>query len=331
MGQDPVSVPTDAEIAAQARLQEARTLVCAFASGKPSTADRERINAWRQRGAAHEAAWQAACREWQTVGQLAAATPLAPQPLPARVTSRTASPARRAFLGGAVTAAGALGVAMVVRPPWNLWPSWSELGADYRTATGEQREVPLGGGVRLALNTQTSVTVAAGNAGVDLRLLAGEAVLSATGDTPCVLRAEQGQIHTRDGDVEVRSVAGEPVRVRCHRGSAEVVHPGGTLVLRQGQQLDYDAARIAASSQADAAAASWREGMLVFRDAPLARVVAEINRYRPGHVFLRNPGLAERRLSAHFSIHALDEALTHIERLYNVSASRLPGNIVVLS
>ena len=45
----------------------------------------------------------------------------------------------------------------VVAPPFGLWPSWRELGADYRTAKGEQRRVVLPGTAVLDLNTRTSV------------------------------------------------------------------------------------------------------------------------------------------------------------------------------
>ena len=48
---------------------------------------------------------------------------------------------------------------LALKPPLGLWPSLSELGADYRTGTGEQRTIAFAGDVQIALNTQTSLTI----------------------------------------------------------------------------------------------------------------------------------------------------------------------------
>ena len=51
----------------------------------------------------------------------------------------------------------------------------------------------------------------------------------------------------------------------------------------------------------------WRNGLLVFRDAPLHAVISEINRYRPGLVILMARDQAERRVSGVFHLERLDE------------------------
>ena len=62
---------------------------------------------------------------------------------------------------------------------------------------------------------------------------------------------------------------------------------------------DFDLAR----------ATSWRRGVLVFDRQPLAKVVEELNRYRPGRVVLSNADLANREVSAVFRLDMLDQAL----------------------
>ena len=62
----------------------------------------------------------------------------------ARRERRLSRPARRAFSARPGVRRDGAGVAVVV-PPFGLWPSWRELGADYRTAKGEQRRVVLPG------------------------------------------------------------------------------------------------------------------------------------------------------------------------------------------
>lgn len=41
---------------------------------------------------------------------------------------------------------------------------------------------------------------------------------------------------------------------------------------------------------------AWRERMLVFNDVPLATVIDEINRYRPGMLLLLDKALGRRRV-----------------------------------
>ncbi|MRT32448.1 hypothetical protein FGX01_00680, partial [Xylella fastidiosa subsp. multiplex] len=57
---------------------------------------------------------------------------------------RLPMPGRRAWLGGAVAASVAY---LAVSPPLGLWSPVTDWNADYSTATGEQREVHVAGGV----------------------------------------------------------------------------------------------------------------------------------------------------------------------------------------
>lgn len=76
---------------------------------------------------------------------------------------------------------------------------------------------------------------------------------------------------------------------------------------------------------------AWRERMLVFRDAPLARVIDEINRYRPGRLVLLNPTLGRRRVQARFSFEQLRQAAELIRVAYGARCLELPGGVVLVS
>ena len=108
-------------------------------TGAPTTDDVAAFHAWRNQSPAHALAWSQACQDWKTVGQ---AAQVFEQRYPQKLRRpQRARPGRRMFFGAAASAFGALAVVSVVRPPLGLWPSWSELQADYRTGTGEQREL----------------------------------------------------------------------------------------------------------------------------------------------------------------------------------------------
>lgn len=307
--------------------RQARDLLCDFATGRPTTADIEIIRHWRAQSAAHEKAWVAACSEWKKIGMAASAFDAR---LPAISSTRKVRASRRAFFGVALSAAGALGAVAIVRPPLGLWPSWSEMGADYRTAIGEQREIALDAGTHLLLNTRTSVAVQQHNGQSRIELIAGEAALSVWGRRACELMAGNGFIDVADGEVNVYRLDATRVRVYCTAGSARLRHPDGDRVLQAGQRVFYDGDAVEQVVHSSGQASTWREGVVVFKDMSLDDVVDEINRYRPGRVVLMNSALARRRLSARFSIASLDEAITHIEQMYQATVRRV-GDVVFIT
>ena len=92
--------------------------------------------------------------------------------------------------------------------------------------------------------------------------------------------------------------SGDEVTVTCLRGRVDIRHPSRELALEAGQQARYGAVAVTAPARADLEQAmGWREGVLVFRDMPLAEAVAEINRYRPGRIMVLDDALAARRVS----------------------------------
>ena len=314
--------------APEALRREANGLVRDFATGRPTVADTDMIRRWRAQSAAHEQAWTAACVEWRKLGAIARAFD-ASQPAPTRAPAPVLR--RRMFFGAAASAAGALGVVAVLRPPMGLWPSWSEWGADYRTGVGEQRELALDDATRLSLNTRTSVALQRGGERPRIELIAGEAALSVrAGRGSCEILAGQGRIDVPEGEVEVRRLDDGRTSVTCSAGHARLRHPGGSVDLRADQQVSYDDNAVQPIVRPGAAASAWRQGVVVFQDLPLDEVVDEINRYRPGRVVLMNAELARHRLSARFSIAALDEAIAHIERMYNAGVRRV-GNVVFIT
>jgi len=237
---------------------------------------------------------------------------------------------RRAFLGAAVSAAGALGVLAAVRPPLGLWPSWSELNADIRTATGEQRTVDVNEHIHLVLNTQTSVSIQASGAVPCVQLIAGEAAVRARGQLPLDVMAGAARIRIADAAIEVRSME-RGARVICSDGRAELQMAGRTVALQAGQEIFYDDRRFepaqARRAQDDS---SWREGVVVFDAMPLSDAITEINRYRPGRVVLLNSALAAQRISGRFRIAALEQAIHQIETLYGARARRV-GDVTLLT
>jgi len=305
-----------------------------LSSGDVTSWDADAFKRWLRTSPAHHAAFSEARREWALI-KPAAREVLATNREAARQRVHALQGpnfGRRAFLGAAASAAVVAGVA-ILHPPAGLWPAPAEWGADFRTATGEQRTISVASRVNVMLNTETSIRrETAGAATVGIRLLAGEAAVDvASGGAAFAVIAGAGRSEASAGRFEVRRLANS-VCVTCIDGTVSVDHPVGRHVLRAGDQTIYDDAsvgRIKRVAVADVSA--WRSGMLVFRQAPLGQVLDEINRYRRGRVVLMNAALRTQPVSGSFDITLLDMAVAQLERTFGLNARALPGGLVVLS
>lgn len=321
----PDPADSDAAIGQQADAWWARLRSADF-----TRADADALRAWCARSPAHARAWRELQQVWQALdpalqgaARAARGTDAPPR---AAVLAFPARPGRRAFMGGALAAGVAV---LALRPPLGAWPSLQELGADYRTGTGEQRQLALSRQMTVQMNTQTRINV---NAQESIELLAGEAEILANGARqPVTVQAGAGRLLAQSARFNVRHTD-DAVCVTCLAGAVDVVWQQRRQTLDAGQQLVYDTQGVqAATVAAGGEVSAWRTGALSFVGKPLAEVVAEINRYRPGKVLLRNPELGRRLVRMRFSIAQMDGALAMIRDLTGANMISLPGGIVLLS
>ncbi|PIG30993.1 FecR family protein [Janthinobacterium sp. 35] len=315
---DPL-VHTDTAIGQQAAAWWARLRADDF-----TRADADALRAWCARSPDHARAWRELQQVWQALDP--ALTRAAAAPQGKNVLAFPARPGRRAFLGGALAAGVAV---LALRPPLGAWPSLQELSADFRTGTGEQRQVALSQQMSVQMNTQTRINVRAPES---IELLGGEAEILASGARqPVSVLAGAGRMLAQSARFNVRHTDAA-VCVTCLAGAVEVVWQQRRQTLDAGQQLVYDERGVQAATAAPKGEASaWRTGALSFVGKPLADVVDEINRYRPGRVVLRNAELGRRLVRMRFSIGQTDGALAMIRDLYGAQMTSLPGGIVLLS
>src|SRR3546814_12531744 len=113
-----------------------------------------------------------------------------------------------------------------------------------------------------------------------IELIAGEAALSVRGQRSCEVAAGSGRVDVADGDIEVRRLDAERVRVRCTAGTAHLRHPGGNIDLGAGQYVSYDAGVVQPVARMSQAASSWRQGVVVVRDLSLRAGGDEISSAR---------------------------------------------------
>jgi transmembrane sensor len=242
---------------------------------------------------------------------------------------------RRGLLAGAVGAAACAGIAAVA----GISPEDVTVltAADFRTGTGERRTVALPDGSSVEMDAETAIAV---DNGPNLRrvgLLAGRATFTVAPDPakPFDVACAEGTVRALGTAFTVHKRPRDTV-VAVERHSVDVClgAPGGggdAVRLVEGERVTYGKDRMGLPVPDDGAESAWRRGRLVFRDRPLADVVADLNRYRPGRVVVWGDGLAALRVDGAFNIQDPDAVLNAIVRTLPVREARITPYLVVLS
>ncbi|MGH8650755.1 MAG: FecR family protein [Gammaproteobacteria bacterium] len=266
-------------------------------SGESSPAERRVFEIWLAQSDTHRQAYQKADAFWRDLGAYQAL----PFPELARARARYATPPRRWFPAVALALTAVLIVIVVLAPPWS-----SNLIDTYRTAKGERRTVPLPDGSRLALDTDTAVTVDFDRDLRRLDLLQGEIAVTVAHESARPFDIFAGAGHIRD--------LGTQFDVYAEPGAVSVVVIEGTVsvetnrtlgrpqALTRGQQLSYDGRGVLSPiERADiAAVTAWQEGRVVFKDRPLREVLAQISRYHAVEFLLDDRRLENLKVSGTF-------------------------------
>lgn len=280
--------------------------------------------------ATHEACrrWRAAHddheRAWRHVE--ACAVPLRGLPAPlARGTLLTPPQARR---GGRRRTLQLLGVlAMSGGGALALHEGrWQQVLADHHTAIGERREWTLPDGTHLVLNTDSAVRLRFDADERRLQLLRGEILVTTAPDAgapaglpgrPFVVETREGRLRPLGTRFSVRRHAHEDEsELAVFEGQVEVrpaAAPGAGRVLRAGEGVRFDRGGVADTRPVPAHAAAWTRGMFVARDLPLDAFVAELARYRHGHLAC-DPDAAALRISGVYPMADSDRVLDMLRR-----------------
>ncbi len=221
---------------------------------------------------------------------------------------------RRVWIPVALAAAVAL--AMVVKPVLIDRP----VTQAYATAVGEHRDIPLSDGSTIHLNTDTAVAVSFTRGGRAARVDKGEALFEVAADSRRPFDVTVGDRHVRvvgtafnilrrDGAVAV-TVKHGIVQVRADAGGDK---PPALKLLAGDQYLGREGSPGYRLAKIDpATVAAWQQGRLLFNDAPLSQVVADLNRYFKRPVVVQDDNVGNLRFSG---ILKIDDQVSMLRRL----------------
>ncbi|EKT4466989.1 FecR family protein [Pseudomonas putida] len=286
------------------------------------------LQQWLDADPRHREEYDLLGRLWQAAGQVPHARLRALcEPAPARQLPR------RRFLQQALAAS--VGVAALgLGWRWHYQREYHR--QDLQTALGERRQLELPDGTRLELNGGTRLGVRFGADQRQVVLEAGEVMFNVAHDStrPFVVETAQGTVTVTGTRFDVRLDPGQ-TRVAVEQGAVRVQGASGSLAqLTAGLGSHIGAqGQVAEPYPVNAAAlTAWRQGKLVFDDATLAEVVAEVSRYRAQPLRVAPGKVAGLRLSSTFNIDDTDALLRALPSILPVAIKAHPdGSSEIIS
>lgn len=288
--------------------------------------ERAALAEWLNASPAHAQAYESVRRTWKELAALKQAPDVMRMRAAAEATAASMRGERRGgsdarglrraplWIGGAMAAGlaaiavlwGGLADTGVVPAPFFLPSSATPVAsAEMRTAVGELRTEVLADGSSVTLNTGTQVAATLTPRQRGITLKKGEALFEVKRDErrPFVVAVGKDTVTALGTRFQVRQDGEESV-VTLIEGSVRIARASGSSrVLKPGERAKLDRLGGIIISRVDAEeVVSWARGWLVFRDEPLSRVVAEVNRYADQPIRLAEPALGSLRLSGNFRV-----------------------------
>lgn len=202
----------------------------------------------------------------------------------------------------------------------------------YQTAAREVRTVALADGSTVTLDRGSAMKVAFDARQRRVELVSGEANFAVVHDPARPFIVAVGDRRIRDIGTEFDVLAqGERLRVTVSHGLVDVdaSAPGGSSFrLAAGDQLDQHRGEAPVIRKVAGSVPGWRDGVLVYRDAPLGDVAADLGRYLGTPVRLA-PGAGEMTFSGVLRIADGQEMIGRLEAFLPLEASRGPDGVLL--
>lgn len=276
-----------------------------------SEADGLEFDAWLAAAPANAAAYRSALAAWQAFDAGAD-----------DILSELAAQERRARLRSVSTRrwmVGAGGLALAASLALAVLPQVLVQTTSYATGKGQHQHLTLADGSVVDLNAESRLSVKFSRGKREARLEDGEAIFDVTHDAerPFTVAAADRIVRVVGTQFDVRNRPGE-LTVTVARGKVQVrpTTASGSnraFLLTPGQRLEISQGGVEHLQSVDPQETfSWRAGRLVYRNQPLAEVVADLNRQFVDQIEITDPELARIPITG---VIVLDDPQTVMARL----------------
>jgi len=304
-------------------------------AGALTDQEQAELQHWIACDSRHEAALRFAEQTWAALGDVYKEPPVNRQR-----SSATTMPVRRAKRRRSWQRAAAVALVVVVAGVgWVRGPEvLLRMQADYLTEKGEVRTVQLADGSKVELDSGSAIRLDYDGVQRRIRLLQGSAIFDVApmvGEEtrPFVVQSAGGQTRALGTRFVVARESDSQAWVGVLEHSVEVslqaipIKGPADRVVKEGLAARYNLQEgIVAMDPFDVErATSWRRGVLIFDHQPLAKVIEQLNLYRPGRVVLTDSALGDREVSGVFRLDMLDTALGTLTQELQVQRFDLAG------
>jgi transmembrane sensor len=218
---------------------------------------------------------------------------------------------------GAAAALGLLAASLVL--VWTVGRSPSTMASlDYATGVGETKSVALADGTVLTLAPQSHLGVHFAGTERRIEFITGEALFNVRHDPahPFIVAAGDREIRDIGTIFDVRR-EGDAMAVQVAEGKVAVWSSGMMVELDQGKSIAYPGSGApGVINPADPATiGAWSGGYLTYENAPLAQVVADLNRYFPHPIHLVETTSGRQLFSGVLKIDDEDKVLHRLTQI----------------
>ncbi|TFY84688.1 FecR family protein [Pseudomonas kairouanensis] len=304
-------------------------------AGALTDQEQAELRHWIARDSRHEAALRFAEQTWAALGEVHKDEPVHRQRPAAAAMPMRRSKRRRPWQRAAAVAL----VVLVAGIGWVRGPdALLHMQADYVTQKGEVRTVHLADGSTVELDSASAIRLEYDGVQRRISLIQGSAIFDVAPmvgqeTRPFVVQSAGGQTRALGTRFVVEREADRQAWVGVLQHSVAVTLQASPQkgpadrVLKEGQAARYSPQEgVVPLDQFDVErATSWRRGVLIFDRQPLAKVIEQLNHYRPGRIVLTHSDLGEREVSGVFRLDMLDTALGTLAQELQVQRLDLAG------
>lgn len=279
-----------------------------------SAVEQLRWQAWVAQNPEHLAAWQYVQRVSQR---------FAPLQEQAQCASRALRSSRRQTLKTLLVLCGGSALA------WGSWRNtalprlaggWS---ADYATTRGETRDALLADGSHVWLNTLSALDVRFDATQRLLLLRFGEVLIDTAKDAsrPFLVDTEHGRMQALGTRFSVLQ-DDDQTQLNVFEGRVQVTPQDLQVrIIEAGQQVSFTRDGFKPTMPACPAREAWSRDVLLADNLPLGQLIAELNRYRLGHLGC-DPAVAQLPVMGSFPLKDSDRALHLLQAALPIRVDR---------
>ena len=311
-------------------------------SGRATEDDRHKFEAWLAADIKNAQAYKMLEQWWRDIDYVAASDPelendidqYADHAIAGQKTSQSTSLwyRSRIVLGGI---AAVLLVAVFVWQATYIAPDGNIPETRYETAMGEIETIELPDGTKIELAGSTTLSVYYSEKERRAELIEGQTYFDVAKDKSRPFIVLVGKTHVRVVGTEFDiQKGGEDVRVSVVEGLVEVAENQSITPakrLKAGEQvfasLRGDLGEVQTfQPETDIA---WKLGRLEYINAPLVRVIDEVNRYRVDKIILNDQSLSDYPITISLAFEQTDRLLTGLEHAGVANISRRYGRVLI--